>query len=144
MSEEITYEEYDSLIREVLASGGEFRIYPHGTSMLPCIRPGIDSVSLKKLTGRAKIHDILFYRRSDGQYVLHRVREVTKGGYTMLGDHQIVTEPGVPDSQIIGVVCRFFREDQEVNLRSFCYWLYCRIWYIRRIRVLFFRRNNKL
>ena len=41
MSDPIYIAEYDGLIREVLASGGEFRLYPHGTSMQPLLRQGL-------------------------------------------------------------------------------------------------------
>ena len=39
-------DEVMDLLREVLASGGEFQIAPEGTSMLPLIRPGRDTVIL--------------------------------------------------------------------------------------------------
>ena len=60
------------VIDEVLASGGEFCIYPMGTSMLPLIVLTRDSVVLKRSEGvPAKKHDIAFYRRDDGHFVLH-------------------------------------------------------------------------
>ena len=80
MSDPIYISEYDNLIREVLASGGEFRLYPHGTSMLPLIRQGIDSVALRTLNRPPQKLDILFYKRQDGSYILHRVKEVTTEG----------------------------------------------------------------
>ena len=46
---DIRLSDYDPLIREVLASGGEFRLYPHGTSMRPLLRQGRDSVSLRRV-----------------------------------------------------------------------------------------------
>ena len=48
---DIRLSDYDPLIREVLASGGEFRLYPHGTSMRPLLRQGRDSVSLRREPG---------------------------------------------------------------------------------------------
>ena len=49
MSDPIHLSDHEELIREVLASGGEFRLYPRGTSMLPLIRQGIDSVALRSV-----------------------------------------------------------------------------------------------
>ena len=49
LSDPIHPSDHEELIREVLASGGEFRLYPHGTSMLPLLRQGIDSVALRSL-----------------------------------------------------------------------------------------------
>ena len=42
MSEKVTFEQMLPVIIEQLASGGEVRFKPNGTSMLPLIRQGID------------------------------------------------------------------------------------------------------
>ena len=61
------------VIEEILNAGGEFRMYPKGTSMLPLIVQGRDSVVLKKRIespqSPLKKNDIAFYRRSNGQFV---------------------------------------------------------------------------
>lgn len=128
MNEAVRISDYDSLIREVLATGGEFRLYPHGTSMLPLIRQGVDSVALRSLDGPVKKQDILFYRRSDGSYVLHRVKSVGRRGIVLWGDNQHVLEYGVTEDQIIGRVARIFRADHEINCRSFKYRAYLWLW----------------
>ena len=71
--EEFSLADYDETIRIVLDSGGEFTVYPKGTSMLPLIRQGRDSVTLAKPSAPLKRGDIAFYLRDNGQYVLHRV-----------------------------------------------------------------------
>lgn len=136
MSEPMFLSEYDGLIREVLESGGEFRIYPRGTSMLPLLRQGKDSVALRKLTRPAKKYDILFYQRLDGSYILHRVKEVTSAGMTMWGDNQHVLEPGVQEAQVIGYAARIFREDREVDTGSFDYCVYLWLWQLWALRRL--------
>lgn len=128
MSDPIYISEYEELIREVLATDGEFRLYPHGTSMLPLLRQGIDSVALRSLKRPAKKNDILFYRRADGSYVLHRVKAVTDRGLTLWGDNQTMLESGVQDAQIIGYAARIFRGEQEVNCQSWSYRLYLCLW----------------
>lgn len=131
--------EYDSLIREVLASGGEFRLYPHGTSMLPLIRQGRDSVALRALDRPARALDILFYQRSDGSYVLHRVKEVTPDGMILWGDNQIMLEYGVTEDQIIGYAARIFRDDNELDCRSFGYRMYLWLWRFKALRKVYLR-----
>lgn len=136
MSERISLAEYDGLIREVLSTGGEFRLYPRGTSMLPLIRQGKDSVALRAMERKPQKYDILFYQRSDGSYVLHRVKEVTGNGMTMWGDNQHMLEHGVTEAQIIGYAARIFREDKEINCQGFGYRLYLwlwQFWVVRRI-----------
>ena len=73
LTTEFDLKEYLPLIKEVLQSGGEFRLYPRGTSMMPMLRQGIDSVILVSPTKELKKRDIIFYRRQSGQLVLHRI-----------------------------------------------------------------------
>ena len=136
MSDPIYISEYESLIREVLASNGEFRLYPRGTSMLPLIRQGIDSVALRQLDRPPRKYDILFYKRADGSYVLHRVKEVTPAGLTIWGDNQYRLEHGVTDDQIIGYAARIFRGETELDCHSLRYRLYLWLWQFKAIRSL--------
>lgn len=134
MSDPIYLSDYEALIREVLASGGEFRLYPHGTSMLPLIRQGRDSVALRRLDRPAQALDILFYQRADGSFILHRVKEVTPEGMILWGDNQIVLEYGVRDDQIIGYAARVFRGDREIDLTGLPYRTYLWMWHIPILR----------
>lgn len=134
MSDPIFIAEYDSLIREVLASDGEFRLYPHGTSMLPLIRQGIDSVALRRMDRKPKKHDILFYQRRDGSYILHRVKKVTPDGLIMWGDNHTMLETGVTGDMIIGYAARIFRGDNELDCRSLWYRAYLWLWQFKAVR----------
>ena len=131
-------------IDDVLASGGEFRIYPKGTSMLPLIVESRDSVTLKRNTKiPARKHDIVFYRRRNGQFVLHRVIDICSDGtYTMCGDNQTVLEKGIERDQIIAYVSAIYRKNKAVKMHSGAYTAYVFWWTkmpLRRI-VLFLRR----
>ena len=136
MSDPIYIAEYDELIREVLASGGEFRLYPRGTSMLPLIRQGIDSVALRSLDRPPRKFDILFYKRRDGSFVLHRVKEGKAEGLTMWGDNHTMLEYGVTDDMIIGYAARIFRGETELDCQSLRYKLYLWLWQFKAIRNL--------
>lgn len=136
MCEPIRISDYDSLIREVLSTGGEFRLYPHGTSMLPLLRQGRDSVSLRQVDSPIRKNDILFYQRPDGAYVLHRVRTVTPKELTMWGDNQTAPERGVCPDWIIGRVTRIFRDDKEVSCDGSRYRRYLGLWQFAFIRGL--------
>lgn len=134
MSDPIYIAEYDGLIREVLASGGEFRLYPHGTSMLPLLRQGIDSVALRSLDRLPQKFDILFYQRNDGSYILHRVKEVTDKGLVLWGDNHTMLEYGITEENIIGYAARIFRGDKELDYQSPGYRLYLWLWQFKAIR----------
>ena len=134
MPETIHLSDYEELIREVLATGGEFRLYPHGTSMLPLLRQGIDSVALRSLDRPAQKYDILFYKRQDGSYILHRVKEVTPNGLILWGDNHTMLEYGVTDDMIIGYAARVFRGETELDCQSLPYRAYLWLWQFKAIR----------
>lgn len=148
MNEPIRLSDYDGLIREVLASGGEFRLYPHGTSMLPLLRQGKDSVTLRRVDSPIQKNDILFYQRPDGSYVLHRVRSVDPEGLTLMGDNQTVPEKGVRPDWVIGRVTRIFRDDREVICDGSRYRRYLKLWQFTILRSFllklyhFYERRN--
>ncbi len=107
------------IIEEVLASGGEFRMFPKGTSMLPLIVQGEDSVVLRRSDEPLKKKDIAFYRRDSGQFVLHRIVRVDKNGiYTMCGDNQTVLERGIRPDQIIGYVSDIYKGETLLDRAS--------------------------
>lgn len=106
------------LMEAAFSAGQSFRFYPHGTSMLPLIRQGIDSVSLIPIgTATAlKKGDVVLYRRAGGQHVLHRIVGTSKDDtFIMCGDAQIVLERGIPLSSIIAVAEGFYRGDTWVS-----------------------------
>lgn len=105
MNDKVTFEQMLPLIEQQLQSGGEVRFKPNGTSMLPLVRQGIDEVVIEAYKGGLKKYDIPFYRRKNGMFVMHRlVKKTADGKYFMRGDHQDELEPGITDSDIIGIV----------------------------------------
>lgn len=130
--------EYDDTIREVLASGGVFRIYPRGTSMLPLLREGVDSVALERSDGALSKDDIAFYQRDNGDYVLHRVIK-SKNGYIMCGDNQLTLERGIEQRHIIGKVCAIYRGEKQLPMSGLKYRFYCMLWRSFFIRRVYFR-----
>ena len=118
------------VIEEILAGGGEFRLYPRGKSMRPLIIEGRDSVVLaRKPIDELHRHDMVFYRRDNGQFVLHRLMKIEKDGtYTMCGDAQIALERGVRADQIIGYVITMYRKDRRMSLETPWYRLSVCVW----------------
>ena len=141
MSKAIEYSlaEFDETIRVVLDSGGEFRMYPKGTSMLPLLRQNIDSVVLEKPKGALKRGDIAFYQRDNGAYVLHRVIRAKGDSYIMCGDHQIIPEHGIEQQHIIGVVTRIYRGEKCLSLNGLRYKTYELLWRSFFVRRVFFK-----
>ena len=117
--------DYAEAIREVLDSGGEFTLYPRGTSMLPLTK-----------TERFVVGDIAFYQRPGGEYVLHRIIGERDGTFTMCGDNQLAPEYGVKPEQIIAKAAHITRKGSKITPRSLPYRLYVLLWrsfFIRRV-----------
>lgn len=138
----------EPVIRKVLAEGGTFPFYPKGTSMEPTIHQGTDQVLIKALPEKLKKYQIILYKRANGAFVLHRIVKTGKDSYTMRGDNQFYTEPGIRREQMIGMVCKLKNPQGEVSTESIAFWMKSAIWvesaWIRRILLAVRRRIAKI
>ena len=117
--EKIALEDLYPTIKAVLEQNGTFRIYPNGTSMLPTLRPGKDSVLLCRPDTIQK-NDMILYKRQSGLFVLHRVIRIDGDGkYVLRGDNQYFDEHGICREQVIAKVEIYFRGEREVRCDSF-------------------------
>ncbi len=134
MSKQIFLDNLMPVIQEQLDRGDSVRLIPQGTSMLPMLRPGEDAVILRRPEGPIRKYDIALYRRLDGKYILHRIVGVGKT-YTTLGDNCVIPEKGIHSEQILAVVHRCYRGEEEIPMRGLRYGLYCRTrYYFRFLR----------
>ena len=132
------------IIEEQLREGKTVRFAPKGRSMLPMIREGRDTVTLCAVDRPLKKYDIGFYRRRDGQYVLHRIVK-TGESITCIGDGQYVYERGLSKDLFIGVVCEFSRDNKVYSTEHIGYKIYCRLWHLSRpVRYFVKRAFGKL
>ncbi len=105
------------LIDRALSSGGIFTFTPNGTSMLPLLRPGEDSVELTAPDG-AGTGDIVLYKRENGAYVLHRIVSERDGSFVMCGDNQYKLEYGIKPEQIVALVSAINRDGEHIERGS--------------------------
>ena len=130
------------LIKERLAEGQSVCFSPKGTSMLPMLRQGIDSVVLSPLPETLGRYDLPLYQRDNGQFVLHRI-VVAGDSYTCIGDNQFELEHGVRPDQMIGVVTAFYRGKKRHSVTVPSYRVYCRVWHYTRFPRRILRRIKK-
>lgn len=84
-------------IESALARGETVTLQISGDSMRPTLKPRRDAAVLEPLqTWPPRRGEILFFRRANGEYVLHRVLRLTPEGPIMNGDAQGWTEGPVP------------------------------------------------
>lgn len=110
----VTTSDFMPIIEERIALGHSVALSVRGTSMLPTLKEGRDSVVLSPINGELKRYDIPLYKRRDGGYVIHRIVGLCDGKYTMAGDNQYVYEKGIEQSQIIAVVTAIRRDGREI------------------------------
>ena len=113
-SSNVSLHEFWPIMKEVIESGGEFTFYPHGTSMMPLVREGVDQVVLIK-ADTVKKGDVVFYQRDNGQFVLHRVVKVKNGKYVMCGDNQWVLEQGITDKHVLAKMKAVLRDGTVID-----------------------------
>lgn len=99
VANELLLEEAASLMDE----GREVNFTPLGSSMLPFIRGGKDSVRLQKKAS-VEVGDIVLVRLPGPRYVLHRVIGIQGDGLTLMGDGNIAGTESCSRSDVMGTV----------------------------------------
>ena len=136
----VSLEDVRDIMAEKLSNGGEILYSPKGISMLPFIKEGRDTVTLKKCDRDYKPGDMVFYRRTEGSFVLHRIIKVQKNGkYTMCGDNQATLEKDVDKDALIAIVCGLKRGEKEVNLNGLMHKMYFKLLFLRRFYLHYLR-----
>ncbi len=123
----VALQELYPIIKEKLDCGGTVMLPITGTSMRPLLVWGRDSVEITKCDSYKK-GDIIFYRRDDGHFVLHRIVDITKKGYVLCGDNQTTKEFGICDRHIIGVVINITRKGKTFSVNKLSYKVYWKFW----------------
>ncbi len=103
-------------IEDALKENKTFTLPITGTSMLPLLVQGRDTVELSRIDSPLKIGDLPLYRRKDGAFVLHRIVGIENGKYTMCGDNQFILEKGIEPEQLIGVVTSITRNGKKFSV----------------------------
>lgn len=116
-------------LEQVILEEGTLLSTASGISMLPCIRPGKDILHLIYPEKPPEKYDVILYKRRNGNYILHRVMEVNESKYVLCGDNQYILEYGIDDTQVLGILKGFYREEHYVDCKSSrCYRIYVMIW----------------
>ncbi len=123
----VALKELYPIIKEQLESGRTVALPITGTSMLPLLVAGRDNVILSSVE-KPNINDIIFYRRDNGAFVLHRIIGMDENGYILCGDNQWVKEYGIKDHNIIGVVTEIHRDGKNFSINDAKYVRYYTRW----------------
>lgn len=111
-----------------MSSGGTARLVVTGNSMYPTLRHRKDVVYLEPLTRQLKKGDLILYKRTNGQYVLHRIVSKPKNdGFICSGDNQWEKEPVAAD-QVIAVTNGFLRNGKKYANTALSYRMWVSLW----------------
>ncbi len=108
----------ESALKECFEKRGILTVYPKGTSMLPSLKQGRDSVELSPVKEVQK-GSIYLYKRKSGEFALHRLFNIKNDEYIFCGDNQLIFEK-VEKSQLLAVVSRIYR-DGKIADKSIVY-----------------------
>lgn len=110
------------LSQELLNSGASIRFRAHGRSMHPFIKDG-DILIVEPMNGAlARTGDIIFYRRSSGTLIAHRLirGEKNKDDTALItkGDSLKYHDTPIPAGQVLGRVVRIEGKARQLPLKA--------------------------
>lgn len=124
----INAQELLAALETLTDSGAALPLRVTGSSMLPFLAGGRDTVMLKKPKLPLKKGDIALFCRADGSLVLHRVKRLDESGYCFVGDRQTQLERGIKPQQLVGVAVSAVRKGKSLTRRSFTWFFFEKIW----------------
>ena len=134
---------YRTSIEDELNKNGVLVYTNDGDSMFPLIRKKGDLIVIQKCNRPLKKYDIPLYKRSSGQYVLHRIVGFDKdNAYVICGDNRYNKEYGITDDNVLGILTSVIRNGKEIKMDSFLCRLYSHLWcdaFVLRKLVLYIR-----
>lgn len=99
---------------DILSAGVVFPLVVTGSSMIPFLREGRDTVFLRK-TDKLRRGQIVFFRRKSGEFTLHRIRKIYKNGKLLInGDAQNWCEL-IDPAQVLAEVISVKRDGREIR-----------------------------
>ena len=121
----------EALVDDLLAAMQETQAVPlviSGSSMVPFLVHGRDTVYLSKLERTPKRGDMIFYRRDNGTYILHRVFRPGENACDMVGDAQTGIEKGIRRDQMLAIVTAARRKGKLQKPGCFWWEFFGKVW----------------
>lgn len=126
---QVDTQEYMSMLRSLTEQGHSVSVLVSGSSMLPFLTGGRDTVYFSKPVSPLRRGDIVFYVRSNGQFVMHRIRRVNRNGsFDIIGDAQNETEKNIRSEQIFARVDSVCRKGRMLSPDSFLWRIFSGPW----------------
>jgi hypothetical protein len=125
---ELDTQEYVSMLKELVEEGHQVSLLISGSSMLPFLIHHRDTIYFQKPDRELQVGDMVFYRRSNGKYVMHRICRIRPEGFYMIGDGQKEIEGPLNREQIFGLVTAVKRKGKLIQPGNFWWEFFARVW----------------
>lgn len=124
----ISSEELFSMIEDMLGHHRQAVFTVTGMSMWPFICHGRDRVVVEQYTGTVKVGDIVLLQTGYGNYLLHRVTNVSGEEIETTGDGNCFRDGWFLKSRIRARVCKIIRKGKEIDCHAGRWRLIACIW----------------
>lgn len=129
MSRFVDIHEYFPVLIGILREGKDVSILVSGNSMSPFLIDNRDTVIVSPHDNVFCQGDIVFYQRSNGQYIMHRVHHVDSDGMLYItGDAETVIEGPVEPVHVFGIVKKVIRKGKLIDKKDFWWFFFEKIW----------------
>ena len=119
---------YVSTLRELTEQGHEVSLVVSGHSMTPFLADGRDTIYFRKPDSPLAVGDMVFFQRTNGLFVMHRICRIRDGRLFLVGDAQTDIEGPVSPSQVFARVTRVRRKGKLIGPGNFWWEFFRRIW----------------
>lgn len=120
--------QYLALLEELSANNETVGVPVSGFSMNPFLANERDQVFFQYPDRPLKRGDIVFFKRNNGQYVLHRIWKAAPEGYYIVGDAQTQIEGPIDGDQVFGLVTQVRRKGKLIGPRNFWWQFFAKVW----------------
>lgn len=133
---EVDAQEYIAVLRELIEEGHQVSLLISGSSMSPFLIHHRDTIYFKKPDRELRVGDMVFYRRGNGKYVMHRILRIRPEGFYMIGDAQWEIEGPLQREQIFGLITAVERKGKLIQPGDFWWEFFAKVW----LRIIPLRR----
>ena len=120
--------EYISMLRELTEQGKEVSMIITGYSMSPFLSHGRDTICFQRPDRELRKGDMVFYQRTSGQFVMHRIQSVKPDGLYIVGDAQTEIEGPVKREQVFALITKVKRKGKWICSGNFWWDFFEYIW----------------
>lgn len=121
---------YIDELRKLVEDGKEVCLTISGSSMSPFLIHCRDSIYFSKPSPDRpfKKGDMVFYQRTNGTYVMHRICKIKGEDFYMIGDAQVDIEGPLKKEQIFALITKVKRKGKIIQPGDFWWWFFENVW----------------